>query len=168
MSTQATPSASHWSREEVALFNPAFMSLMLRQFIVGFRSFAESDPHIALAMVGTVLPLHHHTRLALPPTLRTDLLEWLSRHGEIRFLHPKRVGAMMPLMREGLVYGLQRDVLALDDVRISLGNQRISAQAIQGVQGDASDCLESSRKTGRWLAACGPVAYQLSLWGIAP
>lgn len=168
MNTRTALGADQWSREEVALFNPAFMSLMLRQFIVGFRSYAETDPHIALTMVGTVLPLHRRTRLSLPPTVRTDLLEWLSRHGEIRFLHPKRVSAMMPLLREGLVYGIQRDLLVLDEVRLGLGSQRISAQAIQGAKGDAGACFESSRKTGRWLAACGPVAYQLSLWGIAP
>ena len=168
MTTTIAARDATWSREEAALFNPAFMSLMMRQFVVGFQSYADDNPHIALAMVGATLPLHHRTRLALPATYRTDLLEWLSRHGEVRFLHRGRVRAIAPLMIEGIVFGLQREILRSEGVRILLGDRKVSAQALQALGGDAGSCLESSRKVGRWFAASGPVAYQLSLWGIAP
>jgi Family of unknown function (DUF6521) len=154
--------------EEAALFNPAFLSLLIRQMTVGYDTVAGAGLPLVLAYIGAPLVLHKGTREILPATRRTDLLEWLSKHPETRLLTPPRARRVAPYLREALLFGLVHKILFLGGDVIEVGSKPVGQSGLRSLGGDASVCLDRARHVGRWMASSGPVTYQLSVWRVVP
>lgn len=164
----APAAASPYSMEERALFNPAFLGLLIRQTAKGHQAVQGVGVHMALAFVGASLVLHKSTRETLPPTIRTDLSHWLTNNARIRAQTPSRVEQLSPLLRSALAFSAIRNVIRLDGDRIVEGPLRIPAAHLKRVPGEAGVCLNRAQYVGRWIARSGPTKYQLSLWGVSP
>jgi ABC-three component (ABC-3C) system Middle Component 3 len=157
-----------WERrplEERASYNPAFLALLLRQSADGYRGEAERTFPVPLAFIVLPLVLHRPTREAAPKTVATSMPIWLQEHQFIREGFAGRARGLAPAVREALVIGLQRGVLALDDGGIYPAAE--PARARHGTS-ETRALLARARFLGRWLARAGDVETIYFLWGVRP
>lgn len=159
---------------EVAnLLNPAFVGALLRKAVEGYTE--ESSDGMPFEMLFLVLPfcLHPATATRLPArAASTPLHAWLQRdeNRDVLVTFPDRASALVPFVREALLFAAERGVLAVGDD----GRLRAGANALRGIttyrtSGDeVRDALRLSEFVGRWFALAGTTATVFTLLGVRP
>lgn len=152
--------------EEAALFNPAFLGLLLAVAADDFEATAEEPMPLALAFLIPPIALHADTRAALPGNIRARLSPWLIRNPVIQAGFAERAQAMVPLVREGLRYALRAGVVVVSGDAIQA---RIRSRAGDELAtDDARACAKAAAFAGRWFARTGDPATIFTLWGVRP
>lgn len=155
---------TRWSgRPQVsaAYLNPALVSVILAAAAKAYRSEKNKAMVWPLAFVVAPMVLHRSTRLALPRSSSTHLATWLSRNAVLHAGFASRTKEAIPIVREGLRFGLRHNVLTLE------------AGALNGSIGDSHNpelrpLLTSARLVGRWLAKIDQPSTVFAILGLEP
>ncbi|MGC2656525.1 MAG: three component ABC system middle component [Bryobacteraceae bacterium] len=157
--------------EEKNLFNPAFGAILIAEAINEFQK--KSNKPLPFAVTFLVLPivLHEATRDALPKSTLTALLPWVQDNREQLVGFAGRVQNSREISREAILFGLQNDVLSLNEngeLTIGANRKTVTPTRTPLFTDEARNCVERSGFVGRWFAATGTTANIFSAWGVAP
>ncbi len=161
-----------WSRrtpEEAALMNPAFMGTVVHHAVHGFEQ--ESGLGMPFPLVFLVPPvvLVEGTRAVLPRRKDNSLAAWLQDHPNTRLRFGAIAGAMVPVVREGLLFAAAKAALALDGAGFRAGRLvRGSGAAVATNTNQFQEILRSARFVGKWYANAGTTETIMALWGVRP
>jgi Family of unknown function (DUF6521) len=158
----------HQRPPEVAnLFNPAFCALALHNAIAGFEEKVSQGMAYELAFLLLPLVLHRATREALPTRTSSKLHVWIQAHEQVRVGLVKRVAAMVPTTKEGLLFAMQRQILQVNDDGLLVTSivQQKSSFEPPGPS-DTQECLERAAFLGRWFGVSGNSSSVLAAWGV--
>ena len=158
----------HQRPPEVAnLFNPAFCALALHNAVAGFEKKAGQGMDYGLAFLVLPVVLHRPTREALPARITSKLHAWIQAHEQVRVGLVRRVTAMVPTTREGLLFAMQRQILNVnaDGLLVTSLIQQMGSFEPPGPS-DTPECLERADFLGKWFGASGSTSSILAAWGV--
>lgn len=150
------------------LLNPAFCSLLIREAV---HSFADEEQHgLPYALAFLILPiiLHQATREALPERANMRMFDWLDRHPHLKSGFAIRAKSLVPYTRESVIFGIQKDVLAVDSIGDLRSVNSPTQPSAWSITTEPSECRERARFLGRWFAHTGDVTTIFRLWGVRP
>jgi hypothetical protein len=157
-------------QEEAYLLNPAFCALLLWRAIRGYHSVTFTGmPLLPMFLVLPVV-LHKATREALPRDVRTSLAAWLENNGELRVRFAERAQALVPYVREGLLFGTLHGVISIDGNGRFLAQPRLRKLATyrQTTTDEIRDCISRAEFVAKWFANVGSASTVMALWGVRP
>ncbi len=157
--------------EEAYLFNPAFGATLIAETVDDYREKAKRSLPFAVAFLVLPIVLHESTRKALPKSTLTALLPWAQDHRESLVGFAERVRQLKEVTRESILFGLQTEILAVeDDGSLVVGSKRkgVTIKRTPLFTDEVNECVERSGFLGRWFAASGPAANIFSTWGVTP
>lgn len=154
--------------EEQALFNAAFLALMIR------RAAEEHEQRaggrllpVMLAYLIVPLALHGPTRRQLPTHVTTQMGEWIRNHPEASAGLDVRTRVLRPLVSTGLTMGLRHGLVAGEDGTLrALALRRRPRGMARSVEVDA--CIDKAGFLGRWFSEQPDALTVLALWGLRP
>jgi hypothetical protein len=157
--------------EEANLLNPAFIAGLTMKSVEGYVSVSrEPGMNYALPFIALPLVLFGRARHALPRTTASSLPVWLNMNLELRSLVLNRATALVPYVREGVLYALtyrglkmtESGTLAPGDLTVRRGDlQRLGSAEV-------AECFQRADFVGRWFGSSGTPATVMSLWGVRP
>ncbi len=151
---------------EAALFNPAFMAVLVASSASDHQRVGASDLPFPLAFLVAPLALHEGTRAALPGNITGRMSTWVLEHPLIASEFPLRARSMVPYVREGLRYGLRAGDLTL------VGGHLASPRRLQDDAASTTDdvraCIRAAAFAGRWFARTGDARTIFGLLGVRP
>jgi hypothetical protein len=152
--------------EELALFNPAFLAVMLRRAVEEHetRSDGRAMPTV-LGFLVAPLTLHGPTRRSLPVTVRSQMGEWIRSHPEASAGLGDRARALQPLVSEGLRLGLQYGLVSADGSGVRPGRLRRRPRGMARTE-EVDECIEKAAFLGRWFSEQPDPITTLALWGL--
>lgn len=154
--------------EEQALFNAAFLALMIR------RAAEEHEQRaggrllpVMLAYLVAPLALHGPTRRQLPTHVTTQMGEWIRNHPGASAGLDIRARALRPLVSSGLTMGLRHGLLVGENGTLrALALRRRPRGMARSAEVDA--CIDKAGFLGRWFAEQPDALTVLALWGLRP
>jgi hypothetical protein len=151
-------------REEAALFNPAYLALILHGLSNGYRKEQKAPLPLVLAFVGVPLVANGTNRAALPRSVATSLGAWFERNPEIRERLPTQCRAFVGLVQSALQFGLSGGVLEMTSDGGIAARGKVTAAA------GSEHLLILNRATlaGRLLARAGNTTTAMRLAGVTP
>lgn len=164
----------HWldrPREEAFLFNPAFVSSLICDFVRSYEKAKGTACPMTLAFLAPALSLHRQSRQRLPSSTVTALYEWIQQNEDILVDLSRRVRVLMPLLREGTMFAFHQEVLRFEQGHnLTTGSKKghFTPKFLTGVSKDMNDVISSTRFLARWFAKSGSEASILSSWGVRP
>ncbi|MBC8991463.1 hypothetical protein H9X95_15015 [Micromonospora chalcea] len=159
---------SSWSREERALFNPAFTALVSARVVQGHAA-AKHGPICPLPIVVTaaVMALQPAVRALLPATTGANMPKWAEDKEQIRVHMAANASALSDVVRPGVLFALQTGVLAVESAGLTLRRRAIPA-TITGAAPTVVAIQKAAHMLGRWLPTAGDTAIALTLLGVRP
>jgi hypothetical protein len=157
--------------EEANLFNPAFGAVLLAEAADHYDEKAHHGLPFALAFLVLPIVLHENTRRSLPKTTLTGLLPWVQEHRESLVGFSERVRQLQAVSREALLFGLQTEILRIDDqglVKIGSRRKTVTNKRAPYFTDEVNECVERCGFLGRWFATAGPTSNIFSAWSVAP
>lgn len=166
-------------REERALFNPAFVALLLNKAAKGHASVADKPLPVPIAYLVVPLALHAPTREALPNSTVSVMPAWVQTQPALLMELPKRVRALRPLVSAATTFGLRHGLLRPEQSGLQAGALRRDRQSfsITGASTprpglpateDAAACFNQAAFLGRWFAKQPDPLTALAHWGLRP
>lgn len=157
------------SREERALYNPAFVGLVAVRATQGFELELErAQPcHVLFIATVTAMALTPQVRGALPTTTATNVISWIEREAEVRTYLKSALPEYSSIVRAGLLFALRRGALVFAPPS-TVNASRTVAKAIKGETGETIAIQSAAHFLGRWLPKAGDLPTTLSLLGIRP
>lgn len=153
------------SREEFALFNPAFTAEVLLEAARGCSEESGRAGSAPVVFCSATMAIYSDLRSVLPTTTRTYLTRFLHDNpGFLPDFHRLMRGVAPPLWT-GLTYAIANDTLrmeGLDIVAVPSRRRRPGA-----VTSETAQILSKSRWCGRWLTRSGTPATVLSVLGFS-
>lgn len=154
--------------EELALFNPAFLAVMVRRAAEEHqaRSAGRAMPTVLSYLIAP-LALHGPTRRALPVNVRAQLGEWISSHPQAVVDLGERATALRPMVSAGLRLALQHGLISgeLSGLRAQRLPRRPRGMARTA---EVDECVEKAGFLGRWFSEQPDPNTTLALWGLRP
>jgi hypothetical protein len=154
--------------EEAALFNPAFIALLVRRAAEDHerRSDGRALPAI-LAYIVVPLALHGPTRRSLPSNVTAQMGEWIRAHPEAIAGLGTRACALRPFVSAGLRLGLAHGLLRAEDGAFSA---RALPRRPRGMtrSAEVDECIDKAGFLGRWFSAQADPVTTTALWGLRP
>jgi hypothetical protein len=151
---------------EAALFNPAFVGLLIASAANGFRSVAGSGMPCELLFLVPPIALHQDTRAALPGNTNGRMSSWTIENPVVVSEFGSRARAMTPLVRESLRYMLRAGAVRL------VGGTLVSRLPAHPNTGfatqDVQACVSAASFAGRWFAKTGDSGTIYALLGVRP
>lgn len=157
--------------EERNLFNPAFVSALIRLFVSDSGKEYPVGIPMPLVVVALTASLHEKTRRYLPKTTITALYQWTQDNEDLLIGFPQRAKNITPIIREALIFGITQECLALGSGhQIVLGKERISfgKSFLEDATNEVKDIIDKTAFMARWFAKSGSEASILSAWGVMP
>lgn len=156
------------SREERALYNPAFTALITCRAVQG-HEFQYSQPcPVAVAVLSAVMALQPSVRTTLPKSLNSGLNRWLEENKAVKVTMGQNATALAAVVRPGLLLALQTDVLRCDEAgHLNLTQGRLKKK-ITGSTGELLSIQKAAYMLGRWLPSTGSLSTVMTLLGVRP
>jgi hypothetical protein len=149
------------------LLNPAFCALLMRDTAGGYQSLSSQGLPYALAYLVLPVVLYPPARTALPSSTASLLTSWLQEHPTVQFQVATRVPQMLPYSREAVLFGLQTDLLRVDDEgELRPGARRVPAST--AAETEVGECRKAAALIGRWFGKTADPSLVLALWGLRP
>jgi hypothetical protein len=154
--------------EEVALLNPAFVATMIWKAAHGYHLEVGRGLPFVLTFLVPAIVLNHKRRESFPRDVRTSLAAWLEENGEVHLGFPGEVRAYVQITKEGILFGIAYQALAVD----SLGSirpvqlARGAASKISSNTDDFRQISKASEFVGRWFARGGTPETILAYLGV--
>ncbi|MEW1614760.1 MULTISPECIES: three component ABC system middle component [unclassified Streptomyces] len=155
------------SREERALYNPAFTGLLCTRSVQGYaQQFGGACP-LHLAVVAGIMALQPSIRAELPRTMKSGLMKWLDTHESVRIAMARNAPSLAAVVRPGVLFALQTRALTTSDAGLVLAAGPTTLE----VTGATEQTIAAQRAAlflGRWLPSTGSLTTVLTLLGVKP
>lgn len=154
--------------EEAALFNAAFLALLVRRASEEHerRSGGRALPAV-LVYLAVPLTLHGPTRRALPSNVTAQMGEWIRAHPEAAMGLGRRAAALRPHISAALRLGLTHGLLVAESGTLRAGAlPRRPRGMTRSVEVD--ECIDKAGFLGRWLSGQLDPTTAMALWGLRP
>jgi Family of unknown function (DUF6521) len=154
--------------EEFALFNAAFLALVIRRAADEHERRSGGRPlPTMLGYLAVPLGLHGPTRRQLPNKVTAQMGEWIRAHPNAVAGLSGRARALRPLVSAGLRLGLTHGLLGAE-----AGSLRARALPRRprgmGRSAEVDECIDKAGFLGRWFSEQPDPATTLALWGLRP
>lgn len=157
------------SSEEVALFNPAFLTRLVYSTATGFVKQAQEGLPASLAFLALPLVLHKPTRDDLPAVASSQMQKWIREHPRHLARLDTRVLSMRPFVAIAVRYGLRHGALLGAEGRLSPGSIKRRPPGFREQESaEVEECFGAATFLGRWFARQPDPATLLALWGLRP
>jgi hypothetical protein len=170
VSKTATDPAPHFDgrpAERDALYNPAFMALILAQAAAEHERRIGSGLPFSLAFLAAPIVLHGPTRQALPKQARSKMALWLEEHPVERAGLGRRAASLVPAVRAGIRFGVRNDALLLNGATLTASKPKVKNKHIM-LSGEVDDILNRASRVGGWFALAGSASGIYALWRVKP
>lgn len=156
------------SQEDRALFNPAFIALLIARFVAAYQKTDGTAAPMSLTYLATTMVLHRPTRDILPSRTSANYVAWIAQNDHIRIALPDAAKKVAPVVGEGLLFALVNGVCVLTPpVMIGVGGKAPKTR-ISGRTQEVISCQRAAEFLGRWFARAGNEATILALMGVTP
>ena len=155
------------SREERALFNPAFTALVCARAVQGHAAKHEPVCPLPIAVTAAIMALQPAIRALLPATTGASMPKWAEENEEVRVHMAANAPALSSIVRPGILLALQTGVLQRNGTGIQLRRRAIPS-TIKGQSPHIIAIQRSAHLLGRWLPTAGNTAMVLTLLGVRP
>lgn len=153
--------------EEEALFNPAFLAVLLHRATKEHEQRSGMAMPIVLVYLVPPLALHQPTRESLPGVAVSQMGEWVRSNPLLIATLGERARSLRPLVSSGLCMGIRHGALVPDGSRIRAGRLKRRSPGFP-LSEDATDCMAAAGFLGRWLAEQPDPVTVLAIWGLRP
>jgi hypothetical protein len=120
-----------------------------------------------LAFLVPPVVLVDSTRASLPSRKDHSLAAWLQEHPGTRLRFGEIAKAMVPVIREGILFAAGKTVLSIVEARFQAGRlPRGAATAVGSNTVQYQDILRKAAFVGRWYANAGSTETVMALWGV--
>jgi hypothetical protein len=161
------PSWDRLPRDSAALFNPAFLTVLIGRGVQGAVQQEREGLPWEVAYLVVPMCLDAQTRESLPMRINSPVVSWVAKNPEVRSLLPGKLSAMSHLVSEGISFGLTGDVLELDQHILRTGSHRLPKTST-GSTPEVRDIQKTAYFLGRWFAAYPSTQGLYSLFGVRP
>lgn len=155
------------SREERALYNPAFTGVLCIRAVHGYdKEYAAACP-LSVAVTASVMALQPAIRAALPATTGTGLMRWLEANAHVRVEMSRNAALLAAVVKPGLLFALQSRVLHCT----AAGLTPVPRALAKTPSGDTPQTIaiqQAALMLGRWLPSTGSLGTVLTLLGVKP
>jgi hypothetical protein len=155
-----------WSREERALYNPAFAALICARVVQGHLQVHRIGCPLPLVVTAAIMALQPAIR-ALLPRATASMTQWAENNETVKVHMSANAPGLLSVVRPGLLFALQTEVLVLESSTLTLRAGSIPA-TIRGRSAEAAAIQKTAHMLGRWLPSGGPTATVLTLLGVRP
>jgi hypothetical protein len=97
------------------------------------------------------------------------MASWLSENARAHVGFVERARALVPLVKEGVLFASNGSMLTLVDTRLIAADR---PRSMAGFEREATDevkaCIKRAAFVGKWFAGSGDYATVMALWGVAP
>lgn len=156
------------SREERALYNPAFTGLVVARAVQGHEDRYASPCPVVVAVVSAVMALQPAIRRALPRSTGSGLMLWLEEHKDVAVAMSRNATALSAVVRPGLLFALQSQSLHCDASGNLSTVPRAVSKKIANSGAESAAVQRASHLLGRWLPSTGSLSTVLTLLGVRP
>lgn len=153
--------------EEEALFNPAFLALVIHRAVKEHEQRGGRGMSAVLSYLVPPLALHRATREGLPSVATSQMGEWIRANPLLIATLADRARALRPLVSSALCIALRYGALTSEGDRLFAGQLKRRTRDFPSSQ-DAEDCLRAAGFLGRWFAEQPDPVTVLALWGLRP
>jgi len=152
------------SREERALFNPAFTALVCVRAVQGYEKKYRSACPLPVAVTAAVMAFQPSIRAVLPATTGTGLMGWLDENEAVRVAMSLNATALAAVVRPGLLFALQSGVLRLQGSELTVKPRAV--KALEDGPEQHTTIQKAAQQLGRWLPSTGSISTVLTLLGV--
>ena len=151
------------------LFNPAFLSMIVRRAIDGYENETDEGLPYELAFIVLPLVLHEATRAKLP-SISTTMQTWIQENRDVVIGFARRAEEMVPLGREAIMFGVQRDVIHFEHLGglIAGPSKLVKVSPYKNLSDEIKRIYSKSEFLGRWLAQQSSSTTVFAMLGIRP
>lgn len=151
---------------EVAnLLNPAFCSIILKDFISAFEKEAGNGVQYALLFLALPIILHEPTRKMLPKKTSSKMHMWIQNNPEVQINFSERTKFLVPYTKEAIMLGLQSGIIGIDKEGHFIRKGRLKKSSWHE-ESEPIICREKAKFLGKWFAQAGTQSTILIIWGI--
>lgn len=150
---------------ELALFNPAFLGLIVIEAARDYRAVTGAHMPVELAYLVPPLVLHEETRSQLPKAASARLSGWMASHPIISAEYPIRAQETVPVVREAIMYLLAGGSAELREGGLAVRVPTLHAEMFTG---DGMSVLKKAALVGRWFGKSGASSTIFGLMGVRP
>lgn len=156
------------SREERALYNPAFIAVLTGRAVQGHQQQYDRPCVLPVAMLAAVMALQPSIRQLLPRSTRSSLTRWLEENRAVKVMMGENATALAAVVRPGLLLALQTGLLHCgNDGRLSVASGTLT-KVVTGLTEEAVAIERASHLLGRWLPSSGSLSTVMTLLGVRP
>ena len=149
--------------EEAALFNPAFVGLLLAASAREYAIASGDRMPFSIAFVLIPMALHAGTRAALPGRANAHISKWVLDNPVLQADLPERASLLRETVRAGLRYAVRSGSIEITgwELRSRIGRVQLPTR-------DANECLSSARLLARWFSRSGGAEDIYLTLGVRP
>lgn len=161
--------ASGHRSEAHALFNPAFMALLLARYVQGHEEVQNETPapyflaHIALPMA-----VNSTVQDRLTYNIASLLGTWSNSNPDLLANLPEQIAALQIHTQAGISFALRHRIVAADGAGFRSIAKAVGAMPKARDEQDLARCQRTARYLGRWFARTNDVAVISALIGVRP
>ncbi|MFJ4921746.1 three component ABC system middle component [Streptomyces sp. NPDC088725] len=156
------------SRDERALYNPAFTGLVAARAVQGHQTEFDTPCPVVIATLAAVMALQPAIRTALPRSIASGLHRWVQGHPGVRASMALNATALADVVRPGLLMALQTHTLTCDAQGRLHVPHRALKKAITGGSDEVVAVQKAALLLGRWLPGAGSTSTVMTLLGVRP
>jgi len=155
------------------LLNPPFCAILLHEAIHAYEQ--KDSRGLSFLLINLILPfvVHTKTRRTISSRPNYSFIDWVGRQKIPSQVLASHIHQLTPFTMEGLVWGLDEDVIRFGDRKDSYSNLMTTEKTLQI---DASwtrsstptDCRNKARIIGNWFAEVADVTTIYRTLGIRP
>jgi hypothetical protein len=150
------------------LLNPAFCSVLLYESISEYSKKKGQGMPFALSYLILPIILHKQTRHALPKNAIALLHPWFQNNGEVRIGFAQRVSQLVPYTKEAIIFGMQAEILTINDGGEFIPGQRRLASTNWESISEAAECRAKAKILGSWYSKTQDISSIFIMWGVRP
>ncbi|MER5967815.1 three component ABC system middle component [Streptomyces sp. NPDC002057] len=155
------------SREERALYNPAFAALLCIRAVQGHdKAYATPCP-LPVAVTAGIMALQPAIRDALPATTGTGLMGWLEANDHVRIEMSRNTTTLAAVVKPGLLFALQTRAVYCTTAGLSPVPRAVTKTITDGTR-QTRAIQQAALMLGRWLPSTGSLGTVLTLLGVQP
>lgn len=160
----------HYSFEEINLYNPAYVGVVLYQAIREYQAKRGSGFHCGLIYIAGPMSLSPRYSRILPTTVATPIAGWASEHEGELIGFAGVVSAYADIVNSAIVFLLEHEAVLLDDEGRYFLSDTTLPQKPNYVIKDVrfKESFLAAGLLGRWFAEASTVESVYAQLGIRP
>ncbi len=157
--------------EEAFLFNPAFVGLIICEFVKTYSKNHEYGTPLTLLPVTSAIVFHRPTRKKLPPSTVTSFYEWIQRNEDILIGLDERARDLTPYVLEACSFLLLDDRIYFSSghhIVMNGGKGVFPPKFLKDTTEEVREIVSKVQFFSRWMAKSGSEATVLASLGVRP